>query len=101
MPDNNNFEVIIIGGSFAGLSAAMTLGRSLRSVLIIDSGIPCNRQTPRSHNFITQDGKTPKQIAKIAKEQVSLYKNVKFYSGTAVNATKKDKVFEIKTHADD
>jgi thioredoxin reductase len=99
--DNNNFEIIIIGGSFAGLSAAMSLGRALRNVLIIDSGLPCNRQTPYSHNFITQDGKTPKQIATIAREQVAQYKNVKFYGGTAVRATKKKKGFEIKTQGDD
>jgi len=101
MTGENNFDVIIIGGSFAGLSAAMSLGRALRSVLIIDSGLPCNRQTPHSHNFITQDGKTPNQIATIAKEQVSQYETIKFFSGTAVNATKKEKGFEIKTDAGD
>jgi len=100
MPDNNNFEIVIIGGSYAGLSAAMSLGRALRSVLIIDSGMPCNRQTPYSHNFITHDGKTPKQIAALAKEQVSQYKTVKFYDGTAIHAKKKEMGFEIKTQAD-
>ena len=59
MVDSKDFEVIIIGGSYAGLSAAMALGRSLRNVLLIDSGLPCNRQTPHSHNFITQDGENP------------------------------------------
>ena len=67
-----NYEVIIIGGSYSGLSAAMALGRSLRSVLIIDSGLPCNRQTPHSHNFLTQDGKTPKEISKVAKQQLTI-----------------------------
>ena len=101
MPGKNNFEVIIIGGSYAGLSAALSLGRALRSVLIVDGGMPCNRQTPHSHNFITQDGKTPMQISTVAKEQVSQYKTIQFYSGTVVNATKKDKEFEIKTQAGD
>ena len=96
-----NFEVVIIGGSFAGLSAAMSLGRALRNVLIIDSGMPCNRQTPHSHNFITQDGKTPKQISTIAKEQVSQYENVKFFNGIAVQAIRTEKAFEIKTQAGD
>ena len=45
MTDNKNFDVIIMGGSYAGLSSAMALGRSLRNVLIIDCGLPCNRQT--------------------------------------------------------
>lgn len=57
MTDKKNFDVIIIGGSYSGLSAAMALGRAMRQVLIIDSGKPCNRQTPYSHNFLTQDGK--------------------------------------------
>ena len=68
MTDNKNFDVIIIGGSYAGLSAAMALGRALRNVLIIDSGLPCNRQRPHSHNFITQDGTKPSEIAEKAKE---------------------------------
>jgi thioredoxin reductase len=59
-----NFDVIIVGGSYAGLSAGMALGRSLRNVLIIDSGSPCNIQTPHSHNLITHDGETPSNIAK-------------------------------------
>lgn len=74
-------DVIIIGGSYSGLSAAMSLGRALRNVLIIDSGKPCNRQTPHSHNFITQDGQTPKQISASAKEQVAKYKTIKFMRG--------------------
>lgn len=100
MPDNN-LDVIIIGGSYAGLSSAMSLGRALRRVLIIDSGLPCNRQTPYSHNFITQDGKTPKEISALAKEQVSQYKTVEFYRDTAIKATKKEKGFEIKTESGD
>ena len=101
MPDNKNFDVVIIGGSFAGLSAAMSLGRAIRKVLVIDSGMPCNRQTPHSHNFITQDGNTPKQIAMRAKEQVGQYKTVEFQEGTAVNATKTAKGFEIRTQANE
>jgi thioredoxin reductase len=46
-----DFDVIIIGGSYAGLSAALTLARATRNVLVIDAGKPCNRQTPHSHNF--------------------------------------------------
>jgi len=101
MPDNNNFEVIIIGGSYSGLSAAMSLGRALRNVLIIDSGSPRNKQTPQSHNFLTQDGKTPNQISTLAKDQVSQYKTIKFYSGLAVSGTKTKKGFEIKTQVVD
>lgn len=101
MTDNKNFEVIIIGGSYAGLSSAMALGRSLRSILIIDSGLPCNRQTPHSHNFITQDGKTPKEISTLAKQQVQKYETVKFYNGLAISGTKTANGFEITTDTND
>jgi thioredoxin reductase len=74
MTNSKHFDLIIIGGSYAGLSAAMALGRALRKVLIIDSGKPCNAQTPYSHNFLTQDGKTPAQIAMTARDQVGQYK---------------------------
>ncbi len=93
----NNFDVIIIGGSYAGLSAAMSLGRSLRKVLVIDGGKPCNRQTPYSHNFITQDGKTPKEIAEIAKEQVLKYETVTFFDGLVTKISRNSSGFEVET----
>lgn len=93
-----NFDVIIIGGSYAGLSAAMTLGRSIRNVLVLDSGLPCNRQTPHSHNFLTRDGETPKAISTIAKEQVLQYPTVRFLEAKATTAKRIEKGFEISTH---
>jgi len=92
-----NFDVIIIGGSYAGLSAGMALGRSLRNVLIIDSGKPCNRQTPHSHNFLTQDGRPPKEISAIAREQVEKYDTVKFHDGVVVKTAKLNDGFEVET----
>ena len=97
MREIEKFDVIIIGGSYAGLSAAMALGRSLRNVLIIDSGIPCNRQTPRSHNFITHDGEKPSVIAEKAKSQVLKYNSVKFLNDVAVSATKNENGFTLTT----
>src|SRR5688572_27856915 len=91
------FDVIIVGGSYAGLSAAMALGRALRNVLVIDSGNPCNRQTPHSHNFITHDGETPAIISNIAKEQVMRYPTVTFVDGIAVSGGKLDGKFQIET----
>ncbi|SHI60713.1 NAD(P)/FAD-dependent oxidoreductase [Aquimarina spongiae] len=97
MNTKKNFEVIIIGGSYAGLSAAMALGRSLREVLIIDSGLPCNRQTPHSHNFITQDGVQPSVIAEKAKAQVLQYKTIKFVEDLAVDGKKSAQGFRVFT----
>lgn len=101
MTNNNTYEVIIIGGSYSGLSAAMSLGRALRNVLIIDSGKPCNIQTPHSHNFLTKDGSTPKQISSLAKEQVAKYDTIKFYEGLAASAIKAEKGFEVKIQSGD
>lgn len=101
MTHQNDFDVIVTGGSYAGLSAAMSLGRALRKVLVIDSGKPCNRQTPHSHNFLTRDGQTPKEIATLAKEQVAKYSTVTFYEGLAVSGTAKEAGFEITTQAGD
>src|SRR5688572_17741710 len=99
MADEHNFDVIIIGGSYAGLAAAMTLGRSLRSVLVIDNGHPCNRNTPHSHNFLTQDGKSPGEIAALAREQVLRYDTVRFLTGLATSAVRTDNGFRIATSA--
>jgi thioredoxin reductase len=96
MKEQKDFDVIIIGGSYSGLAAAMALGRALRKVLIIDSGKPCNRQTPHSHNFITQDGKTPKEIATLAKHQVLQYNSVTFFNGLATNGVKTENGLEVQ-----
>ncbi|WP_294244295.1 NAD(P)/FAD-dependent oxidoreductase [uncultured Chryseobacterium sp.] len=96
-PSSTHFEVIIIGGSYAGLSAAMALGRSLRKVLILDSGNPCNAQTPFSHNFIPRDGEKPAEIARVAREQVLKYDTVTFLREKAVSAIKTEPGFEIRT----
>lgn len=99
MEDIKQFDVIIIGGSYSGLAAAMSLGRALKNTLIIDSGKPCNRQTPHSHNFLTQDGKTPHEIASSAKQQVSAYQNIKFFNGIATSGKKTREGFKITVGA--
>lgn len=91
-------DVIIIGGSYAGLSAAMALGRSLRNVLVIDSGKPCNRQTPHSHNFLTRDGETPAGIAALARGQVMKYPTVRFLNGTAEEVSGVNNDFSVKVN---
>ena len=101
MTDRKQFDVIITGGSYAGLATAMALGRALRKVLIIDNGKPCNRQTPYSHNFLTQDGKTPKEISILAKQQVLAYNTITFFDGFVTRGLKTDNGFEIQTESGD
>lgn len=94
---NKHFDIIIIGGSYSGLAAAMALGRALRKVLVIDSGKPCNAQTPYSHNFLTQDGKMPEEISALARQQVEMYDTVQFFNGLAVHVDKSTNGFEVQT----
>ena len=95
MRNSIHYEVIIIGGSYAGLAAGMALGRALRKVLIIDSGEPCNRQTPYSHNFLTQDGQPPARIAGLARDQVLAYNTVTLLNGMAVAVRPAAAGFEV------
>lgn len=92
-----NFDVVIIGGSYAGLSAALSLGRALRKIIVIDSGNPCNEQTPHSHNFLTRDGETPAQLSKKAREEVLKYPSVTFRKDRVVAVTGNNGNFKVQT----
>ena len=81
------YDAIIVGGSFAGLSAAMQLARARRRVLLIDAGQPRNRFAAHSHGFLGQDGKTPQAIVQVARDQLAHYPTVSFLDGQAVNAS--------------
>lgn len=92
-----HYDAIIIGGSYAGLSAALSLGRALRKVLVVDSGNPGNKQTPHSHNFLTRDGESPSEISMKAKKEVMKYPGVKFFEGRVTAVTKPDEYYNIQT----
>src|SRR3954468_18654631 len=96
MGRKKQYNIIIVGGSYAGLAAGMALGRALRKILIIDSGNPCNKQTPHSHNFLTNDGKTPKAIARLAKKQVRMYGSVDFLDAIVTAASNAENGFKIQ-----
>lgn len=97
MDNTQKFDVVIAGGSFAGLSAAMALGRSLRKVLLIDSGRPCNIQTPHSHNFLTQDGETPETIRNKAISQALSYPTVSFRDSVVTQVSRDADLFVVIT----
>lgn len=74
----------------------MALGRALRYVLVIDGGDPCNKQTPHSHNFLTNDGKTPSEIVALARKQVKSYRCVTLLNGVVTNGKKTDEGFHVE-----
>ena len=80
------FDAIIVGGSYAGLSAATQLARARRRVLVIDGGQRRNRYASHSHGFLTQDGSGAAAIAAEGKAQLLAYATVTWLDGTAVQA---------------
>lgn len=80
-------DVLIIGGSYAGLSAAMALGRARRTVLVLDAQRPRNRFTPHAHNLLLHDGAAPADLAARARQQVAAYPTVQLLATEATAAT--------------
>lgn len=70
------FDVVIVGGGPAGLSAALVLGRCRRSVVVIDSGKPRNRCARAGHGFFSRDGENPHELIRIGREQLEPYEVV-------------------------
>jgi len=88
-------DAIVVGGSFAGLSAAMQLARARKRVLVIDAGQPRNRFAKTSHGFFGQDGKPPAEILREAARQVAAYPTVRFIQGEATGASQTDGGFTV------
>ncbi|KNY32284.1 MULTISPECIES: NAD(P)/FAD-dependent oxidoreductase [unclassified Agrobacterium] len=80
------FDVIIIGGSYAGLSAALQLGRARKNVLVVDAGKRRNRFTSHSHGFLGQDGMAPGEIVAEARRQIERYQTIEWAEGRVTDA---------------
>jgi thioredoxin reductase len=74
-------DVIIIGGSFAGLAAALQLARARRNVLVADAGQPRNRFASHAHGFLGQDGRPPRALLDEARRQLLAYPSVRLRAG--------------------
>lgn len=83
-------DFAIIGGSYAGLSAALQLARARRDVLVVDAGQRRNRFVDEagetSHGFLSQDGRAPGEIAADARQQLMRYATVRWMDGVAEQA---------------
>jgi len=95
------YDAIIIGGSYAGLAAAMPLARARRKVLVIDGGRRRNRFADRSHGFLTQDGASAADIAAIGREQLLAYDTVEWLDAQAGNASRTDVGFRVELEGRD
>lgn len=88
-------DVIIVGGSFAGVAAALQLSRARRRVLLIDAGQPRNRFAAHTHGLIGHDGKTPRQLMQEAWDQLRAYPTLEIVEGEAVYARPTEEGFQI------
>lgn len=89
------YDVAVVGGGAAGLSGAVTLGRSLRSVVVIDAGAPRNAPADGVHNYLTRDGISPADLVAVGREEVARYGGV-VIDGEAVDAVRVVEGFRLR-----
>ncbi|CAH1656214.1 Thioredoxin reductase [Hyphomicrobiales bacterium] len=90
-----SYDVIVVGGSYAGMSAALQIARARRKIMVIDAGIRRNRFAAHSHGFLGQDGVDPAQIAAAARAQLIAYPNLVWTEGQAESAAKDNHGFTV------
>jgi thioredoxin reductase len=92
--DSQTFDAIVVGGSVAGLSAALLLGRACKRVLVCDSSKPRNQVAHASHNYFSRDGIAPAELLHIGREQLQPY-DVEIRQGEVVDAENLDDRFQV------
>lgn len=91
-----DIDAAVIGGSFAGISAALQLARARRRVAVFDSGLRRNRFAATSHGFLTQDGSAPDAIVAKAREQLAAYPTVHWFDGAVTRASGSSDAFKLQ-----
>jgi len=93
---NQTFDAIVVGGSYAGLSAALQLARARRRVLVVDAGQRRNRFASDSHGFLGRDGQPAAAIADAGRQDVAAYPNVQWHAGAALDARREADGFVVE-----
>lgn len=88
-------DCAIIGGGPAGLSAALTLGRARRNVIVFDDNQPRNAVTQETHGFLTRDGVKPAEFRNIAHQEISKYPSVEIRNARITDVSKHENSFEL------
>ncbi|MGW7260968.1 NAD(P)/FAD-dependent oxidoreductase [Streptomyces sp. NPDC054834] len=85
--NDNTYEVVIVGGGPAGLSAALVLGRARRRTLVVDAGEPRNTPAAHLHGYLSRDGMPPAEFLAVGREEIARY-GVEQVRDRAVEAAK-------------
>ncbi|NVB82457.1 MAG: NAD(P)/FAD-dependent oxidoreductase [Kofleriaceae bacterium] len=94
---HESHDVVIVGGSYAGLAAALQLGRARRSVVVLDAGKRRNRFAAHSHGFLGFDGGSPDAIAEAGRANVRAYSTVELREAYATEIRGKLDAFVVRT----
>ncbi|RCW67519.1 NAD(P)/FAD-dependent oxidoreductase [Pseudorhodoferax soli] len=90
-----DIDALVVGGSFAGISAALQLARARRQVCVVDAGAPRNRFAQASHGFFGHDGRAPLALMAQAREQLLAYPTVRFVAAQATQAAPQGEGFAL------
>ena len=90
----NRFDVVVIGAGAAGLSAAVALGRSRRSVLVLDGGPPRNAPADGMHNYLGRDGAAPADLLAAGRAEAQAY-GVRIRAARATGAGGRRDAFDV------
>lgn len=96
MNEQNVYDVAVIGGGAAGLGAALALGRSKRSVVVIDAGEPRNAPAAHAHNYLGREGVNPLELLEIGRAEVAQY-GVQVVSGRVSDVSGAADDFSVAT----
>jgi thioredoxin reductase len=100
-PQGGSWDVAIVGGGPAGLSAAMLLGRARRRVLLCDSGGYRNAPSRAMHGFLAQDGADPAQFRATVREELAAYPTVSIVPAEVLQAARGEEGFTLSLQGRD
>lgn len=87
--DRRTWDVVVVGGGAAGLSAALVLAQANRQVLVVDDGRPRNRFDDHMHGYLSRDGTDPAELLAMGREEVARFGG-EIRSGTVTRAERRE-----------